>query len=299
MANEALLGRLRREPLVLFLCVAIVLFAVHSLAGAPRGDEDRRIIRVDRDALLRFMQFRTRVFEEGGAARRLDSLSVDERERLLADYIREEALYREARAWGLEDGDYVIRRRLVQSLEYAVGGDVTAAPMPDEAELRRYFDAHVDAYRLPPTVTFTHVFFSFERGGPAAARRRALEAQAALNAGRVDANLQGDRFLYQRNYAEQGRDAVQSHFGPSMTDAVFAMVPGATWQGPVESAYGMHVVQLLRADAGGTPRFEDIRARVAADAAAAAARARQEAALQRIVASYAVERSPDLGEPAR
>lgn len=299
MSKSSLFQQLRREPLVLFLGVAMVLFAMHRVAGAPAGDEEQRVIHVDRNVLLRFAQFRTRVFDEAAAGRRLDAMSAEERRRLLDDYVREEALYREARAWGLEDGDYVIRRRLVQSLEYAVGGDVSAAAAPDEAVLRQYFADHLDAYRAPPAITFTHVFFSFDAGGPQVARRRAREARASLNAGRIRANETGDRFLYQRNYAEQGREAVQSHFGRETTDALFALEAGDAWQGPFESTYGVHLVQLVRSEPGGTPRFEDVRARVQQDAAAADARARQEAALRQIVAGYQVSLGPDVQELRR
>ena len=68
---------------------------------------------VDRDALLTFIQYRSKAFELSLAAQRLDGMTTKEREQLTRDFIREEALYREASTLGMTDNDYVIRRRTV------------------------------------------------------------------------------------------------------------------------------------------------------------------------------------------
>ena len=59
-----------------------------------------------------------RAFEPGGAAAYLDGLQEGELERLIDDYAREEALYRQAVAFGVDDNDYVIKRRMIQSVEF-------------------------------------------------------------------------------------------------------------------------------------------------------------------------------------
>lgn len=287
--------RLRGEPLFLFLVVAIALFTVQRVFNpAAARDDNPRVIHIDRATLLRFAQFRSRVFDEQGAAARFDAMPADEQKRLLASLIREEALYREALSWGLDKDDYVIRRRLVQSLEFSVGGDSTAPGSMDDKALRAYFDAHTDAYAEPPTVSFTHVFFSFGQGGRERARARADAALGPLNAGRLDAASTGDRFLYHVNYAHQSRDTIRSHFGDEMAAQLFALQPGEQWQGPFASPYGMHLVRLADSSAGGVPPFESVRELVARDAAQGAARDRQERALDRIVAGYRVRLSPDL-----
>jgi hypothetical protein len=45
------------------------------------------------------------------------SPTASESDRLVADYVREEVLYREALALGLDRDDLVVRRRLVQKME--------------------------------------------------------------------------------------------------------------------------------------------------------------------------------------
>lgn len=94
-----------KDPLTHFFAIGAVLFLVVSLA---RPAQEEQII-VDREALLSFIQYRSKAFEAQAAAAVLDKMSGDERQRLADNYIREEALYREAQSLGIAEGDYVIR----------------------------------------------------------------------------------------------------------------------------------------------------------------------------------------------
>ena len=73
-----------------FLLAGIALFVIFDLVASDGADHDSKVIRVDRDALLTFVQYRTRAFEPRAAAARLDSMSDDELDRLIADYVRED-----------------------------------------------------------------------------------------------------------------------------------------------------------------------------------------------------------------
>ena len=66
--------------------------------------------------------------------------------RLVEDFVREEALYREALARGLDLADLVVRHRLVQKMELLAFQD--SAPLGD-AGVMDYFLAHREGYRLP------------------------------------------------------------------------------------------------------------------------------------------------------
>ena len=96
------LRRALRDPLGHFLLGGLLPFLLFQGVGRPAPDRD--VIVVDRAALLGFVQQRTKAFDPELAATRLDALSPVARERLVEDYVREEALHREALALGL-DGD--------------------------------------------------------------------------------------------------------------------------------------------------------------------------------------------------
>lgn len=280
-------GRWVREPLVQFLAVGLVLFGVNTLFGpAASSEAGRREIRLDDGGLLRFVQFRMRRFDEEQARAWLASLAPAERKRLVDDYVREEALYREALAWGLDKDDYVIRRRLVQSVEFAAREAGEAPASLSEGDLRRFHAAHADRYRQPPTISFGHVFLSAERRGWAGARSLAARMRANLDG---DAEEIGDRFLYQRNYVESGGDLIESQFGRGFRERLAALKadPGR-WQGPIESDHGVHFVRITGRNPGGVPAFDRVRNAVERDAREADARRRERQFVDGILAGYHV-----------
>ena len=181
--------------------------------------------------------------------------------RLVEDFVREEVLYREALALGLDLADLVVRRRLVQKMEVLALAD--SAPIGDAA-VTDYFLAHRDDYRLPETISFTHVFFSAAaRGG-----RAAEDARAALTGLRraemVTAAGLGDPPVVASPVTAATRRQVADRSGGEFADAVFALERGA-WDGPVASAYGQHLVLVTEHAGGRLPELAEVSGRVAAD----------------------------------
>jgi hypothetical protein len=65
--------------------------------------------------------------------------TAQELDALVDDEVREEILYREALALGLDRNDEIVRRRMAQKMQF-LAEDVAAAREPTEAELRAWFD---------------------------------------------------------------------------------------------------------------------------------------------------------------
>ena len=296
--------KLLKEPLIHFLVLGFGLFLLFELVSGDTGDYDDQIIRVDRDALLAFAQYRFRTFDPEVAGARLDGLSKTELETLIDDYVREEALYREALALGLDREDYIIKRRLIQSLELFTNAFVTANSEVSDADVAAYYTANRRDYYIEPFVTFTHVFFANERHGRERAQTLATAKLAELNAQQVpfsDSPRHGDRFPYHLNYVEREADIVASHFGASMAREVFSLAPGESWQGPFESPYGAHLVMLTRRVEGRYPALAEVEARVRDDARREALDRQEDAAIQAIVDRYQVrityQENADGGDP--
>jgi hypothetical protein len=287
--------KLLTEPLLHFLLIGVGLFVLFKFAASDDASYDENVIVVDRSTLLTYVQFRARAFEQGGAAAFLDKLQGDELERLIDDYVREEALYRQAVALGVDANDYVIKRRMIQSVEFITHGFVTAAVDLGEEDIETFFEANKDDYYIAPYVTFTHVFFEKDRRGADAALALAEAELAELNAKRVlftKAPEHGDRFPYFLNYVERDPEFVASHFGPKAAEEIFAVEPdGALWQGPFESPYGYHLVLLTRKVEGRYPDLEEVRERVRSDAERVEIETMQDKATQAIVDTYEVRRA--------
>jgi len=286
------LRRFLKEPLVHFLAAGLGLFVLFGLLNRDERDSDPNVVIVDREALLTFIQYRIKAFNPTLAEEKLGSLSDEELERFIDDYVREEVLHREALALGLDEDDYVIRRRLVQKLEFITEGFAEASAGLDEAAVQRYFDANKADYYVEPYVTFTHVFFETEDRPREQALALAEKELAKLNRDGVpfaDAPRHGDRFLYHVNYVERTPEYVASHFGPPMAKALFELEPNEfVWQGPFDSPYGVHLVLLTTNEPGRGPELAELEGRVREDARRARVREETEAAIADVVDAYEV-----------
>ena len=161
------------------------------------------------------------------AANILENMSGKERALLIKDYIRQEALYREALSLGLDQEDYIIRTRMVQKMEFLSDMSATTTPI-ETAELRSYYEAHKQNYRASPTVSFAHIFVSTKNKPLVQAKVEAIDFRKFLTQKKLgfDAAVQyGDRFLYHTNYIDRGYGFIQSHFGANIADSVFSENP--------------------------------------------------------------------------
>ena len=287
--------RILKDPLVHFLALGVALFVLFEVVGSDDAAYDSKVINVDRDVLLTFLQYRARAFEPGLAAEHLDKMSDAELEKLIGDYVRVEALHREALSLGVDKNDYVIKRRMIQSIKFITDGLVTAVVEISDEDIADYYEANRDDYYVEPYVTFTHIFYSSERHGREEAIALAQTSMAELNARQAafsEAPRHGDRFPFFLNYVERDPAFVASHFGTGMAQDVFALEPSdAAWYGPFESEYGAHLVMLTRKTEGRYPDLSEIKGAVRDDAEREAIAEQKSIAIQAIVDTYEVRTS--------
>lgn len=283
---------LLRDPLLHFLVLAIGLFVLHDIVAHDEEANARHIV-VDRAVLLNFIQYRTKSFDLEVAERQLAKLTSDELDTIVNEFIREEALAREARELGLDQNDYVIKRRLVQKLDYVARGFVEAAFQVTEEDVRAYFEENRPDFYIQPRITFTHVFFSAERHGADEAEQLAATTLAQLRQSRArfeDAGQYGERFLYGLNYVDRSRILVESHFGTELTEAIFGIDPSVDdWSGPFRSDHGAHLVLVTAVQPGRNPSLDEVRPQVVQQASRALGERRAREAAQKIVDAYDVE----------
>lgn len=269
-----------KEPLVHFLLAGGLMFLVASAwEGQPSEGRDIRLERAD---LLTFLQGRAQVYDEDTFDVLLDEMGEADRAALIRDAAVQEALYREGIALGLAEADPLIRQRVVQQMRLLLMEEAAADMQVSDAEMQAHFANNRADYALPPSATFTHVFVA-EQG-----QASALLAQ--LQRDRVrgqQASQFGERFLYQLNYSNVGPGLVRSHFGESFADALFAW-PEGSWQGPLQSEHGWHLVLVEDRSAARTPALADVAATVREDALAAKRLAAADQALDRLLDRYEI-----------
>ncbi|MGE0820604.1 MAG: peptidylprolyl isomerase [Candidatus Binatia bacterium] len=283
-----------RDPLAHFLLGSLLVFGLFELRTSPsRFYNNTHDIVMDKAALLTFIQQRSKAFDVALAQTQLEALSPEEQQLLIDDYIREEVLYREALALGLDKDDYVIRRRLVQKAEFLAQGFAEATIDLGEETLQQFFATHQEDYVVAPFITFTHIFFDAEQRGWDAARREATVTVRQLNSHKAtfaDAPQYGDRFPYYINYVERTQEYVTTHFGTEMTRILFSLEPRDNhWYGPFASQYGVHLVMVTMRRAARIPALQEIRERVTQDAQQSILRERTEAAITDMKKRYNIQ----------
>jgi parvulin-like peptidyl-prolyl isomerase len=182
----------------------------------------------------------------------------EEFNRLVENRVQNEVLYREALAMGLDKNDEIVKRRMAQKMQF-LAEDVAAALEPTTAELRSWYDSNSATFAQPNRVSFRHLYFSPDRRGNRA-REDAAKALAKLAGQPQDAKLAellADRFMFQDYYRDRAPDYLGKEFGPRFAQAVAKLAPGS-WQGPVESGFGWHLVFVDTVIPGRVPNFEEI-----------------------------------------
>ena len=132
--------RLLREPLVHFLAIGVLLFVLYALVSDGRSAASNRIEITSADVDQLVLIFRKQ-WQRSPDARELKAL-IDAR-------VREEVLYREALAMGLDENDTIVRRRLAQKVEFLMG-DAGGVAEPDDETLQAYYVKNAERYREPP-----------------------------------------------------------------------------------------------------------------------------------------------------
>lgn len=243
--------RFLREPLVHFLLAGAILFGLYGLAQSARpAAAPPTEIRLSLDDIAQL----TLLYESQWRR----PPTPQDLERMVENKVQQEILYREALAMGLDKDDEIVKRRMAQKMQF-LAEDVAAAREPSADELRRWYEGNSARFAMPSRFSFRHLYFSPDRRGTRA-RDDAAAALAHLSGAPEDTPLAAtlaDPFMFQDYYRDRAPDYVGKEFGPRFAKALEQLTPGS-WQGPVESGFGWHLVYVDTVIPGRVPAFEEI-----------------------------------------
>ncbi len=287
-----------REPLIHFVAAGLVLFGLNQLFVEKTSEVSADTIVIDQAAVVQFIQHRQNRTPEDALAQ-WQRLSQSSRSNLIKDLIEEEALYRKAKAFGLDESDYVIRRRMVQKMDFAAAGLTETEFTPSAAALSDYYKANPEQFSVPAQITFTHVYFDTQQRAPAAALVLAEQHLNRLNADQVsfsESGQYGERFAYHRNYVDRAQPLIVDHFGAEFAARVFQL--SATpdlWQGPLKSRHGVHLVLMPTVTPERILAFSEVKPKVVMALRLAEQDKRRQAFMETLLAEYSVAIEPGLG----
>jgi hypothetical protein len=236
--------KLIREPLLHFLVIGAALFGAYQWATRDEAAPDEIVVSAGQIASLQAIFSQT--WQRPPTAKETEAL-VDE-------YIRDEVLYREGVAMGLERDDTIVRRRIRQKMEFVA--DLAVDLQPTDAELKAFVTEHPERFSGGSNVSFTQVYFPTDARAANAAEMERL--RLALDAGTADPSTAGSPFLAGSDFRDLTKSEVAQTFGADFAAWIDSATPG-TWQGPVTSGYGAHLVRVSeRVEARELP-FEQVR----------------------------------------
>lgn len=225
-----------KDPFVHFIGLGLLLFVGHSIWESSIAKSDNTIVIDDR--------LRTRLIAVFKAEQ---SRAPDDTElgTVIDGYVTEQALSREAMRAGLDDGDTIITRRLAQKMRFMLESNSFPAD-PGDAVLKAWQRDNPNDFIRPDARTISHVYISGSTdAGNLMTRVKSLAG--ALKPQPKNWAALGDPFMLQNQYGLLDDAAMGRVFGPAFTKSVMELPesPGI-WQGPVESAFGLHYVRIDR-----------------------------------------------------
>ena len=144
--------KILREPFLHFLMIGLALFALYA-AVKDRGREPATIV-VGQGQIETLRTAFERTWQRAPTAEELKGL--------IEGYVRDEVLYREGVALGLDRDDSLIRRRVRQKVEFLTES-MQGLPEASETALQAYLDRHGERYRADPRFTFEQVYLGAAR----------------------------------------------------------------------------------------------------------------------------------------
>lgn len=264
-----------QEPLVHFVLLAILIFGAHQVVTSGRSSSERTIVitQADMERLASLY-----AVESGSLPTEQDMRAI------IVDQVQQEALAREATRLGMAEDDTVVQRRLAQKMTFMLS-DLGQIDPPSDDVLQDWLTERADRFAQPLRLSFDHIYFSSDNDPRMGSLLTELSEDPNMNWRNT-----GDPFMLQRRYADLPDREIVRLFGGQFLEGLQALSPSEdeTWQGPVRSALGTHLVRITeRADAR-MPPLDEVRAAVLQDWTEAEQRRRTAEEINTIVNRYDV-----------
>jgi hypothetical protein len=265
-------SRLWKTPVVHFMILGAVAFACFRSSGVRALFERNARPEIWIDATGLDARATEAAIEEEVLVREALSLGIDRDQRViearlngLTDFLELDRDTAVEPAGGTAPGldlrhrDPIIRRHLATLVRLMLSR-VPPSDHPSEPELEAYLAANASRFASPPRVRFTHVYLSRDRHGASLSddTARVAETLAAQHIQPQDSGGFGDPFVYGSRRVLAPLPDVERSFGAEFAAAIAKQQPGQ-WSGPIDSAYGSHLVWVEEHIPGRAPALGEVR----------------------------------------
>jgi hypothetical protein len=222
--------RLRDEPLIRFGIIGIAIFIVSAWLQPDLPVITDKIV-ITQAAID---SWRSQYRQVNGTQPNKAQIQAT-----VAHWVDEEVLYRQAFQLGLHQNDSIVRRQLIQKMDFVIEGASPLPPANDE-ELTAFMESNAATYSQPRKTSLQQVFLS---------RTSSAEDQAQLLLKKLQQTPEsfsglGDRFILGQHIANADDTLLRKHFGKQFVDDLHARTIENKWQGPIQSGLGFHLVRI-------------------------------------------------------
>ncbi|MCP4260967.1 MAG: peptidyl-prolyl cis-trans isomerase [Planctomycetes bacterium] len=249
---------MKKSPLfhiVLFGCLLGIILVV--VFGRPSAvDDDTRVVVSASDIAQ---------MSAGWMRRWMREPTPVELRGLVESFVHDEVLYREAVRRGYDKDDSLIRQTMRLKMEYL--GEAQAQKVePSLEEMQAYYAMRKERYRVPATASFVHIYFNQDKRGDKTEMdaKQTLERVITDNSEVGELSDYGDRFMLKDHYVGQDELQIRKDFGENFAQQIVSLTPG-TWQGPILSGYGFHLVKVYERQEAYLPEIKEIEYKIRND----------------------------------
>ncbi|WP_422361014.1 peptidyl-prolyl cis-trans isomerase [Reichenbachiella sp.] len=216
-----MIKNLLKEPLIHFALIGLSLFVLFSFVNTEESETEIVIDEYDLNEIVSKWKLQWQ-----------RDPTPQELKGLLDGYIKQEIMYREALAMNLDHNDEIIRRRMAQKVQFLTQ-DIVERVEPKEEELQAYLKENQNNYKSEKLISFEHIYFSNDLRKDAKS-----DAAKALQSN----NLIGDSSPIRNSFKDASVTKISGELGERFTDSLEKLEVSDSWQGPIESGLGYHLV---------------------------------------------------------
>jgi len=164
--------------------------------------------------------------------------------------------------------------------------DIASLDEPSDEDLQAYLTAQPERFRKETRFSFRQVYLNAKkRGKTADADALALLAELREHGG--DAAEVGDRLMVQHYFENEPEREVSRALGSQFLEALIEC-PTGSWQGPIVSGFGLHLVYISERIEGSVPELDEVRETVLREWSAEARKKANEAFYEMLRERYTV-----------
>ncbi len=274
-----MLLRFVKEPLVQFIFLGFVVFALFSFTEQGASEPENDTITVGPGQIAHLREVFTRSRQRPPTQQELEGL--------VASFVKEEVNYREGLKLGLDRDDTIIRRRMQQKVEFLMEPNASELEVTDEV-LAEYLKENQEKFRIPDSYKIQQLFFDPSKRSDPISDATGVRDRLTSDAEFADVDQLGDPTLLPASLELSRIDRIAANFGNEFADAL-AYAEVGTWAGPIKSTYGVHLVLVDEHVEARDPSLEEVRRAVVRDWQTRKRREIADSRYQQLLDGYDVE----------